>query len=146
MNWNARTRQTHRWLGIIFTATVVVTVVALASGGPEWFSYLPLPPLALLLISGLTLFGLLNAARRRRGAGAAAVQVPGARRLHRWSGIVFVATVLATVVALCLPEPIIWVSYLPLIPLALLLFSGLYLLVQAYTARRRPSLPAPANP
>jgi len=34
-------------------------------------------------------------------------------------------------------DPIVWVSYVPLLPLALLLFSGLYLFVLPYVTRRR---------
>ncbi|MFD8247172.1 hypothetical protein [Nocardia sp. NPDC059691] len=142
MNWDRRIRQAHRWLAVIFTATVVVTVVALALKGPVWVSYVPLPPLALLLFSGLGVFGLSwSAERRGRAAGNTSprrvVPAPRVRQLHRWSGIGFVATVLATFVALAQEEPIVWVSYLPLLPLALLLFSGLYMLVLPLAVRRR---------
>ena len=59
-------RQTHRWLAIAFTATVIVTFVALAQKEPVvWVSYVPLLPLALLLLSGLYLFALPYAARLR---------------------------------------------------------------------------------
>jgi hypothetical protein len=34
-------------------------------------------------------------------------------------------------------QPPEWITYSPLLPLALLLFSGLYLFVLPYTARRR---------
>ena len=34
-------------------------------------------------------------------------------------------------------EPIVWVSYVPLAPLALLLFTGLYLFVLPYAAKWR---------
>ncbi|MGW4715722.1 hypothetical protein [Nocardia sp. NPDC004260] len=142
MTWDRRIRQTHRWLAVLFTATIVVTVVALALKGPVWVSYVPLPPLALLLFSGLGVFGLSwSADRRGRAAGNTAprqvVPAPRVRQLHRWSGIGFVATVVATFVALAQEEPIVWVSYLPLLPLALLLFSGLYMLVLPLAARRR---------
>ena len=33
MNWNTWIRQTHRWLAIAFTVTVIANVVALAQGG-----------------------------------------------------------------------------------------------------------------
>ncbi|MFE7742622.1 hypothetical protein [Nocardia sp. NPDC057455] len=144
MTWNKRVRRTHRWLAIVFTMTIVVTVVVLALQGPVWVSYVPLPPLALLLLSGLGIWVLSYAATRRGRApanlpqaGAARAAAPRVRRLHRGSGIVFVATVLATVVALAQEEPVIWVSYLPLLPLALLMFSGLYMLVGLYAAERR---------
>ncbi len=72
MNLNKWVRQVHRWLAAAFTVTVVVTVVALAREDPiEWVSYVPLLPLALLLFTGLYLFVLPYAAKRRRGRGAA---------------------------------------------------------------------------
>ena len=54
-----------------------------------------------------------------------------------WLAVAFTVTVLATVVALAQEDPIIWVSYLPLLPLALLFFSGLYLFALPYVTRRR---------
>ncbi|MBF6332153.1 hypothetical protein IU452_26975 [Nocardia transvalensis] len=64
--------------------------------------------------------------RGTRSPRAAATPV---RQLHRWSAIVLVSTVLVTVVDLALQGPI-WVSYLPLLPLTVLLFSGLYMFVR----------------
>ena len=61
MNWNARIRQIHRWVSIIFTVTVIANFVALALGGgtpPPWVTYSPLPPLAFLLFTGLYMFAL----------------------------------------------------------------------------------------
>ena len=56
-------RQTHRWLGILFSLTVLANFVALALGGaPQWLVYSPLPPLFLLMFSGLYLFALPYAA------------------------------------------------------------------------------------
>lgn len=61
-------REIHRWLSIVFTAVVILTWILLARGGfPAWVSYLPLPPLFLLLFTGLYLFALPYAARGRRG-------------------------------------------------------------------------------
>ncbi len=72
-------RQTHRWLSIAFTLTVVANFVALglARGRqpPVWVTYAPLLPLAVLLFTGLYLFALPYTARyaaRRRGAPPAA--------------------------------------------------------------------------
>ena len=66
MNWNHWIRQTHRWLSIAFTLTVIANFVAMAQGPPpEWVTYSPLLPLALLLFSGLYLFVLPYAARWR---------------------------------------------------------------------------------
>ena len=50
-------RQTHRWLSIIFTAAVIANFVAMAMGDPPpWVVYSPLPPLFLMLITGLYMF------------------------------------------------------------------------------------------
>ena len=68
MNWNHWIRQTHRWLSIAFTATVIANFVALARGTPpSWVTYSPLLPLALLLFSGLYMFVLPYAAKWRSG-------------------------------------------------------------------------------
>ena len=70
MNWNSWIRQTHRWLSIAFTVTVIANVVVLAQGGgtsPNWITYSPLVPLAFLLLTGLYLFVLPYATRWRSG-------------------------------------------------------------------------------
>ncbi|GAA4464239.1 hypothetical protein [Phytohabitans houttuyneae] len=59
------------------------------------------------------------------------------RQAHRWLAITFTVTVIASVVAAVQPEPITWVFYVPLLPLTLLLFSGLYLFVQPYATNWR---------
>lgn len=59
------------------------------------------------------------------------------RQFHRWISAVFTVTVLATFVALQREEPIVWMSYVPLFPLALLFLTGLYLFVLPYATRRR---------
>ena len=71
MNWNGVIRQTHRWLSIAFTATVIANFVQLGLGqgkqqSPNWITYSPLAPLALLLFSGLYLFLLPYSAKWRR--------------------------------------------------------------------------------
>ena len=67
MNWNTLIRQTHRWLSIVFTVTVIANFVALGVGHgqqpPPWITYSPLPPLFLLLFTGLYMFVLPYAAR-----------------------------------------------------------------------------------
>lgn len=71
MNWNKWIRQIHRWLSMIFTVTVIATFIALAQEQPiVWVSYVPLAPLALLLLSGLYLFALPYAGKwfGKRGA------------------------------------------------------------------------------
>ena len=60
-------RQTHRWLSIIFTLTVIVNFVARMWGEPSaWITYSPLPPLFLMLFSGLYMFVLPYVAGARR--------------------------------------------------------------------------------
>ena len=49
----------------------------------------------------------------------------------------FTVTVLVTIVALTQKDPIVWVSYVPLFPLAVLFFTGLYLFLLPHLARRR---------
>jgi hypothetical protein len=69
LNWNRWIRQTHRWLSIAFTLTVIANFIALAAqrgaAPPPWVTYSPLFPLALLLFSGLYLFMLPYAAKWR---------------------------------------------------------------------------------
>jgi len=66
MNWNNLVRQTHRWLSIAFTATVLANFVAMTRGQPpDWVTYSPLAPLALLLFTGLYMFVLPYATRWR---------------------------------------------------------------------------------
>ena len=71
MNWNKWIRQFHRWMSIAFTLTVVANFIALARGGgampPPWITYSPLPPLFLLMFTGLYLFVLPYAVRWRGG-------------------------------------------------------------------------------
>lgn len=61
------------------------------------------------------------------------------RQAHRWVSIVFTLTVLANIVARSVRagEPPAWITYSPLLPLALLLCSGLYLFVLPYVARKQ---------
>lgn len=60
------------------------------------------------------------------------------RRAHRWMAVLFTVTVVATTVALATAgESLLWVSYTPLLPLAVLFFSGLYLYLLPYRAKRR---------
>ena len=68
MDWNKWVRQIHRWLSIAFTVAVIVAFVALAQQKPVvWVSYVPLFPLAFLLVTGLYLFALPYATRWRSG-------------------------------------------------------------------------------
>ena len=66
---NAWIRQTHRWVSMLFTLTVIANFAAMAVGTPPaWIVYSPLPPLFLMLFSGLYMFFLPYAARRRGDA------------------------------------------------------------------------------
>ncbi len=59
------------------------------------------------------------------------------RQFHRWTSIVFTATVAANFVALGFGQHVMWLVYAPLPPLFLLMFSGLYMFVLPYLARNR---------
>jgi hypothetical protein len=62
------------------------------------------------------------------------------RQLHRWVSIAFTLTVIANFIALAQSGggmPPAWITYAPLLPLALLLITGLYLFVLPYVTRRR---------
>ncbi len=59
------------------------------------------------------------------------------RQFHRWVSVFFVVSVIATTVAMSQKEPMVWVSYVPLLPLALLSFTGIYLFVRPYLPKRR---------
>jgi hypothetical protein len=66
MKLNLWIRRIHRWLSIIFTAVVLLIFGMLGAGHePEPFVYfLPLFPLALLMLTGLYLFVLPYVGRR----------------------------------------------------------------------------------
>ena len=59
------------------------------------------------------------------------------RQIHRWLSIAFTLTVIANFVVMAQGTPPAWVTYSPLLPLALLLFSGLYLFALPYLNKRR---------
>ena len=59
------------------------------------------------------------------------------RQSHRWLSLAFTGAVIANFVAMGLGEPPAWVVYSPLLPLFLLLFSGLYLFALPYAIRSR---------
>jgi len=52
-------RRTHRWLSMIFTLTVIANFAVMAvRQPPSWIVYAPLPPLFLMLLTGLYMFVL----------------------------------------------------------------------------------------
>ena len=70
------------------------------------------------------------------------------RQAHRWVSMAFTLTVIANFAAMTRGTPPAWITYAPLLPLALLLISGLYLFALPYVDRRaaRPSAaPSPSH-
>ena len=59
------------------------------------------------------------------------------RQIHRWLSIAFTVAVIVNIVALGQGQPAVWVGLLALLPLVLLLLSGLYLFVLPYAAEWR---------
>ncbi|SHK44599.1 hypothetical protein SAMN05443637_106171 [Pseudonocardia thermophila] len=83
----------------------------------------------------------MNTAEMNAGMNAGTHTVPTRpawyRRAHRVLASLFVLSVIATSVALAQAEPLLWMSYVPLFPLALLTLSGLVLLAQPHVRRWR---------
>jgi cellulose synthase/poly-beta-1,6-N-acetylglucosamine synthase-like glycosyltransferase len=74
--------------------------------------------------------------------GASSEEVPlnwnkWVRQVHRWLSLAFMAAVIVNVVALVQEKQVVWVGLLALLPLVLLLLSGLYLFVLPYAAEWR---------
>ena len=61
------------------------------------------------------------------------------RQTHRWLSIAFTVAVIVNFVALGLEKQVVWVGILALLPLTVLLFTGLYLFVLPYVTRSRSS-------
>lgn len=62
------------------------------------------------------------------------------RQIHRWLSITFTVLVIVNIVLnfVSVPEQLaLWVGIITLLPLALLMLTGLYLFVLPYTTRRR---------
>lgn len=58
-------RQTHRWLSIIFTLTVIANFAVMGvTKPPPWVVYSPLPPLLFMLLTGLYMFVLPYVTKR----------------------------------------------------------------------------------
>jgi hypothetical protein len=61
------------------------------------------------------------------------------RQTHRWVSMAFMLTVILNIVVMSVrpgPPPA-WVTYSPLLPLFILMFSGLYLFALPYVTRWR---------
>jgi len=60
------------------------------------------------------------------------------RQFHRWMALLFVIVVAGIFAALGTGQkPVQWVYYLPLLPLALLALTGIYLFVLPYALKLR---------
>ena len=59
------------------------------------------------------------------------------RQTHRWLSIAFTVGVIVNIVAVAQKKYTVWVGLLALLPLAFLLFTGLYLFVLPYASKRR---------
>ena len=67
------------------------------------------------------------------------------RQLHRWTSIVFVATVIFNTIMLVMGMQATWVGLTALFPLMLLTITGLYMFALPYLAKgRRASRPSEA--
>ena len=62
---------------------------------------------------------------------------PWIRQFHRWVSIAFTVAVIINIVALVRKEQVVWIGLLALLPLILLLFTGLYLFALPYASRWR---------
>jgi hypothetical protein len=59
------------------------------------------------------------------------------RQFHRWLSIAFTLAVIANIVAMAQEKQVVWVGVLALIPLILLLLTGLYLFMLPYAIKWR---------
>ncbi|OAF10906.1 MULTISPECIES: hypothetical protein [Bradyrhizobium] len=59
------------------------------------------------------------------------------RQIHRWLSIAFTLAVIANIIAMTQQVQALWVGLLALVPLILLLASGLYLFALPYVTSRR---------
>lgn len=62
------------------------------------------------------------------------------RQFHRWVSIAFTLAVIANFVAMGIgkgEQPPPWIAFSPLLPLFLLLFTGLYMFVLPYVTKSR---------
>ena len=59
------------------------------------------------------------------------------RQTHRWVSIAFTAAVIVNFVAVAQKKETFWVGFSALVPLALLLLTGLYMFVLPYATKWR---------
>ena len=59
------------------------------------------------------------------------------RQIHRWLSMGFTLGVIVNLVVMTQTQPAFWIGLLALVPLILLLLTGLYLFALPYTSKRR---------
>jgi archaellum biogenesis protein FlaJ (TadC family) len=59
------------------------------------------------------------------------------RQIHRWLSIAFTLAVIVNVAAVIRAEQAVWIGLLALLPLVLLLITGLYMFALPYAAKWR---------
>jgi heme A synthase len=59
------------------------------------------------------------------------------RQMHRWLSIAFTVAVIINIVAMVREQQAVWVGLLALLPLILLMLTGLYMFVLSYAAKWR---------
>lgn len=59
------------------------------------------------------------------------------RQVHRWLSIAFTLAVIGNVIAMVRQEQAVWIGLLALLPLILLLLTGLYMFALPYAAKWR---------
>ena len=59
------------------------------------------------------------------------------RQVHRWLSIAFTVAVVVNIVAMTQEKQAVWVGMLALLPLILLLLTGLYMFALPYVRPRR---------
>ena len=59
------------------------------------------------------------------------------RQVHRWLSIIFTVAVIINIVAMMREVQAVWVGLLALLPLVLLMLTGLYMFVLPYVAKGR---------
>ena len=59
------------------------------------------------------------------------------RQIHRWLSIAFTVAVIVNLIALARQESAVWIGLLALLPLVLLLLTGLYLFALPYASKWR---------
>jgi heme A synthase len=61
------------------------------------------------------------------------------RQVHRWLAVAFTLAVIVNIVALVREEQAVWIGLMALLPLVLLMLTGLYMFVLPYAAKWRSS-------